>query len=270
MVQAEKDEFLDVFYNFVPLFVGALGNVSSTEAAAAGNGASAGRPEGHADATASSNEAVVNVSSTGSASLSPRDTEAARLESLFKAPIKSAAQIYICELLAFCIAHHSYRIRYFILKNSVVQQVLGLLKLEHQDKTVTLACVRFFRACVGTGDEFYFRYLVCPHLHLIENERVIFDSVDIGMLSQIKHGLFRPIVDVLAKNGPRYNLLNSALLELFEFVREQNFKSVITHFGEQFATEFQAIEYGESANTSIIFQVARSCLSHRSLSEPTP
>lgn len=35
----------------------------------------------------------------------------------------------------------------------------------------------------------------------------------------IKNNLLKPVVDVFVTNGNRYNLLNSAVLELFEYIR---------------------------------------------------
>ncbi len=36
----------------------------------------------------------------------------------------------------------------------------------------------------------------------------------------VKHNLLKPIVDTFVSNGNRYNLLNSAVLELFEYIRK--------------------------------------------------
>lgn len=36
----------------------------------------------------------------------------------------------------------------------------------------------------------------------------------------VKHNLLKPIVDAFVGNGNRYNLLNSAVLELFEYIRK--------------------------------------------------
>ena len=36
----------------------------------------------------------------------------------------------------------------------------------------------------------------------------------------VKNNLLKPLVDVFASNGDRYNLLNSAVLELFEYIRK--------------------------------------------------
>lgn len=57
------------------------------------------------------------------------------------------------------------------------------------------------RRIIGLKDEYYNRYI-------------------------IKGNLFEPVINALLDNGTRYNLLNSAIIELFEFikvVRERKF-----------------------------------------------
>ena len=54
--------------------------------------------------------------------------------------------------------------------------------------------LRFLRRIVGLKDEFYNRYIV-------------------------KGQLFDPVITTFKENGQRYNLLNSAIVELFEFIR---------------------------------------------------
>ena len=55
------------------------------------------------------------------------------------------------------------------------------------------AALRFCRKIVGLKDEFYNRYI-------------------------IRQDLFRPVVRAFLANGERYNLLNSAIIELFEYI----------------------------------------------------
>ena len=50
------------------------------------------------------------------------------------------------------------------------------------------------RRIIGLKDEFYNRYI-------------------------IKGNLFEPVINALLDNGTRYNLLNSAVIELFEFIK---------------------------------------------------
>jgi len=41
----------------------------------------------------------------------------------------------------------------------------------------------------------------------------------------------------------RYNLLNSAILEMFEFIKIEDIKSLCTHVAENFATMLDKITY---------------------------
>ena len=84
-----------------------------------------------------------------------------------------------------------------MLRKNVVEKVLKLLR--RRERWLVAAGVRFLRTCVGTKDDFYMRYLV-------------------------RNNLLEPLMAAFFDNGPRYNLLNSAVLELVEFVRKENIK----------------------------------------------
>mmetsp|Transcript_36846 Transcript_36846/g.103965 ORF Transcript_36846/g.103965 Transcript_36846/m.103965 type:complete len:862 (+) Transcript_36846:313-2898(+) len=134
-----------------------------------------------------------------------------------KQPPTPATMGTIVELLCFCVQHHSFRIKYYILRNHVVEKVLRLLRCPQ--RWLMVAAVRFLRTCIGLKDEFYNRYL-------------------------IRNNLLEPVVKAFNENGPRYNLLNSAILELVEFVRKENIKGLIVHLVEQFYDHtFQNIDY---------------------------
>nr|XP_008534653.1 PREDICTED: serine/threonine-protein phosphatase 4 regulatory subunit 3B-like [Equus przewalskii] len=81
-----------------------------------------------------------------------------------------------------------------------------------------LSAVRFMRSMVGLQDEFYNDYI-------------------------IKGNLFQPVVNVFLDNGNRYNMLNSAVIELFEYIREENIKPLVAHIVEKFYKAFESIEY---------------------------
>lgn len=76
-------------------------------------------------------------------------------------------------------------------------QVLKLLG--RREAWLVVTAVRFLRACVALKDDFYNRHLT-------------------------KFSLFGPLIDVFLANGNRYNLLNSAVLDLMEFIRRENIK----------------------------------------------
>lgn len=74
------------------------------------------------------------------------------------------------------------------------------------------------RRIIGLKDEFYNRYIT-------------------------KGNLFEPVINALLDNGTRYNLLNSAVIELFEFIRVEDIKSLIAHIVENFYNALESIEY---------------------------
>lgn len=94
--------------------------------------------------------------------------------------------------MCFFVSHHTFRSKYFVLSTDIAKDAAKLYGTRH--KHLQLAALRFFRAVIGRGDDFYNRFL-------------------------IKNDLFRPILDIAVAERDRDNLLSSACLEFFEFVR---------------------------------------------------
>jgi protein phosphatase 4 regulatory subunit 3 len=96
--------------------------------------------------------------------------------------------------------HHlapSLPLRSATCRKGVVDKVLRLLS--RRERWLAVSAVRFVRTCVGTKDDFYVRHFV-------------------------RTDVLKPIMTAFFANGPRYNLLNSAVLELVEFIRKENIK----------------------------------------------
>jgi protein phosphatase-4 regulatory subunit 3 len=55
--------------------------------------------------------------------------------------------------------------------------------------------------------------------------------------------LFRPILDIIIETMPRDNLLSSACLELFDFIKQQSIKPLIRHLVETFREKMRSITY---------------------------
>ena len=87
-------------------------------------------------------------------------------------------------------------------------------------KTLTswLAALKFFRTSIGLQDGFF-------------NDQVT------------KNFLFEPILNIVFETMPRDNLLNSACLELFEFIKRENLKPIITHIVENYREKLDQITY---------------------------
>jgi len=122
----------------------------------------------------------------------------------------------ILELLSFFVEHHTYHIKNYILHKDLLRRILVLIKSRHT--FLKLCAVRFMRKIINLKDEFYNRYI-------------------------IKGNLFVPAVDALVSNYDRYNLLNSAILEMFEFIRVEDIKSLCSHVVESFSPTLDKITY---------------------------
>jgi protein phosphatase 4 regulatory subunit 3 len=59
----------------------------------------------------------------------------------------------------------------------------------------------------------------------------------------VKANLFFPIVEALKTNGSRYNILNSAIIELFDFIRLEDIKTLIYYIIESFYTDLESLDY---------------------------
>ena len=60
---------------------------------------------------------------------------------------------------------------------------------------------------------------------------------------QIQKELLSELVEALFKNGRRYNLLNSAILETFKFIKDENIKSLIHYLIENHWSKLKLIKY---------------------------
>ncbi|KAF7813567.1 serine/threonine-protein phosphatase 4 regulatory subunit 3-like isoform X3 [Senna tora] len=122
----------------------------------------------------------------------------------------------ICELLCFCVLHHPYRIKCNFLLDDMIDKILLLTR--RREKYLVAGAVRFARTILSRHDD-----------HLISHF--------------IRNNLLKPIIDSFVANGNRYNLLNSAVLELFEFIRKENLKSLLKYIIDSFWDQLGKFEY---------------------------
>ncbi|KAI5741416.1 hypothetical protein M8J76_013397 [Diaphorina citri] len=122
----------------------------------------------------------------------------------------------ILELLSFCVEHHSYHIKNFVLNKDLLRKVLVLMKSCHT--FLVLSSLRFMRKIIAMKDDFYNRYIIKGHL-------------------------FQPVIDTFNRNKGRYNLLDSAVLELFEYIKLEDIKVLCSHVVETYGDELESIHY---------------------------
>lgn len=122
----------------------------------------------------------------------------------------------ILELLSFCVEHHSYHIKNCIMNKDLLRRILVLMKSTHT--FLVLCALRFMRKIIALKDEIYNRHI-------------------------IKGNLFAPVFDAFVRNNGRYNLLDSAILEMFEFIKLEDIRSLSSHVVENFSKQLEAINY---------------------------
>lgn len=59
----------------------------------------------------------------------------------------------------------------------------------------------------------------------------------------MKSFLFEPVVKAFLNNGSRYNLMNSAIIEMFEFIRVEDIKSLTAHVIENYWKALEDVDY---------------------------
>lgn len=122
----------------------------------------------------------------------------------------------ILELLSFCVEHHTYNIKNCILSKDLLRRILVLMKSNHT--FLVLCALRFMRKIIALKDEFYNRYIV-------------------------KGKLFEPVIDAFIRNNGRYNLLDSAILEMFEYIKLEDIKTLCSHVVENYTKVLDQVDY---------------------------
>ena len=123
---------------------------------------------------------------------------------------------HLVEVLCFFVRQHNHDSKLFILSEHMHPRVAQLLACPQ--KYMKLTALKWFRTCIGLQDEFHNRQL-------------------------IQHRLFEPILNIVYETMPRDNLLNSACLELFEHIKREAVKQLITHLVEQYRDRLMGITY---------------------------
>jgi protein phosphatase-4 regulatory subunit 3 len=103
-----------------------------------------------------------------------------------------------------------------------------VLYLEPWNQSLTkVVALKFFRTLISLQDTFY--QALMTH-----------------------NNTFGLILDIVLETMPRDNLLNSACLELFEFIKRENIKPFIVHVVEKYREKLERITYVDTFQNLII------------------
>ena len=123
----------------------------------------------------------------------------------------STSRRFLLDIFSLCVHGHTYRMKYFIMRNSVIARTLRVLESPHRQLHV--GAVKFVRTVLATKDEFYHRHIV-------------------------KLDLLRPVLEALTSSAKKDNLISSAIAELVEFVRTESIRTLADYIVEKHSACF--------------------------------
>lgn len=129
---------------------------------------------------------------------------------------ETSLHTHLVEVLCCFVRQHAYQSKLFILSENLHSRIAQLLLCPQ--KYMKLIALKWFRTCIALQDEFHNRQL-------------------------IQHRLFEPILNIVYETMPRDNLLNSACLELFEYIKRESIKQLIYHLAEAYRERLMGITY---------------------------
>ncbi|KAJ5833547.1 hypothetical protein N7474_001858 [Penicillium riverlandense] len=132
---------------------------------------------------------------------------------------------HLVEILTFFVRQQQYRARNAIHNESLAPRVAQLLTAPQ--KHLKLVALKFFRALVNVSDTFW--------------QALITHTPAFGLC-----------LDIIYETMPRDNLLNSACLELFDYIKRSNCKSFIIHIVEEYREKLESINYVETFHHLIL------------------
>ncbi|RMZ81323.1 hypothetical protein DV737_g2620, partial [Chaetothyriales sp. CBS 132003] len=133
--------------------------------------------------------------------------------------------VYMVDILTFFIRQHPARSRHFVASENLSARVAQLLRVPQ--KPLKLTALKFFRTAIALQDPFYAEEI-------------------------INSQSFEPIIAIVLGTMPRDNLLNSACLEMFEFIRKEAIKPMILHLGEHYRHSLEHITYVDTFTSLLL------------------
>ncbi|KAL5337143.1 component of IIS longevity pathway SMK-1-domain-containing protein [Aspergillus crustosus] len=123
---------------------------------------------------------------------------------------------HLVDILTFFVRQHLYRCRNVIQHERLAAHITQLLRVPQ--KHLKLTALKFFRTLLSLQDTFY--QALMTH-----------------------NDTFGLILDIVYETMPRDNLLNSACLELFEFIKREHIKPITLHVVGKYAEKLKNITY---------------------------
>lgn len=149
--------------------------------------------------------------------LSPETT----INTFKKVSVRVSCIIHSLELLSFAVTNHKHRSKNFLISHDVISKAIHLLDV-YKEKDLILSVIRFFKTIIGKNDLLLHNYI-------------------------LTHNLFDPVMEIWRKNATCYNLINSAIIDLFDMMtRLTNTTRLKQYCVERFRSDFEKVTYIET------------------------
>lgn len=132
---------------------------------------------------------------------------------------------HLVDILTFFVRQHTGRARGFLHDEILAPRVAQLLTAPQ--KHLKLVALKFCRTLIACQDTFYSHQLT-------------------------QNNILELILNIVYESMPRDNLLNSACLELFEYVKRENLKPIIVHLVEKYRDKLKSITYVDTFQNIIL------------------
>ncbi|KAL4884115.1 component of IIS longevity pathway SMK-1-domain-containing protein [Aspergillus karnatakaensis] len=132
---------------------------------------------------------------------------------------------HLVDILTFFVRQHLYRCRNVIQNERLAAHITQLLRVPQ--KHLKLTALKFFRTLLSLQDTFY--QALMTH-----------------------NDTFGLILDIVYETMPRDNLLNSACLELFEFIKREHIKPITLHVVGKYSEKLRNITYVDTFQGLIV------------------
>jgi hypothetical protein len=110
----------------------------------------------------------------------------------------------IFEILNQCVLFHTFRMKYFLMKNSIIIKIITK-SFQSDLNSLQLCAVKFIKSIISIKDEFYLKQIV-------------------------KLDILKPIFIKFNEIKHKDNLITSSVLDLIDFIRDQGFSFVLIIF----------------------------------------
>ena len=122
----------------------------------------------------------------------------------------------LSDLICHMIRMHSGPIKSYVLKEDLCSKISSLLLARHG--TVKLLPIRILRIIISCKDDIYSRYI-------------------------IKRSVLRPVMAAFILNESKYNMFDSAVLELLDYIKNVPIHSLIRYIATEYSEVLKKIDY---------------------------